>query len=94
MIKLTRYTNYYNKTDFIKSVVISEEKFVTLEEALRNLQSIKLKYIENKSYISAYEEASILYKDSDGHYIKYNKTIDITTKEEKSNIPEVVEDVL
>ena len=92
-VTLIKKINYYKENVFFKTSIIKEEKFATLEEAFEMMRSIKIKYIENKKYISAYEELSLLYKDEENHYIKYNKSIDLTTKEEVNNIPEEVCDV-
>lgn len=86
-IILTKQVNYYNKNDFSHSDIIEKKEFATIKDALKNLQSIKLNYVENKKGISAYEEASILYKDEDNHWLKYNKIIDINTKDQIDNIP-------
>lgn len=79
-IRYEKKINYYNKKDFMYTDVIEKKTFKVLEEAIKQLKSCNLNYIENKKGISAYEEATLFYKVSPTQSHQSYKIIDMNSK--------------
>ena len=75
MIKYTKKVNYYKKDQFLYSLELEKKSFYILDDAINQLKKTNLKYYINNKDITALEEASVIYKDTE-IYKRYYKTID------------------
>lgn len=87
MIKLQVIATYYIKKDFLKSSIVEEKKYYTIEEAIEDFKTKDPKYYINKKDISIIESIKLIYKIELGYKV-YTKTIDPITYQIESNYKE------
>lgn len=88
-ITLTKKVIYYNKDKFINAEIIEKRFFTNITEAIQFMKNYNLKYVINRKGISALEELEILHQADYKTFIKYYKTVNFNTLEEKDNIDNI-----